>query len=517
MGDRTVRDPEGGHDVVVAGAGNAALTAALAAAEAGARVLVLEKAPRAERGGNSRFSGGLFRFAYRDIQDIRAVLPSVDPATVVVEPYPPDAYYRDTMRVTEGLADPELTRVLVDESLPTMLWMGSLGVRWELSEIFGVRVGDVTHYPPGAVIQALHAGVGLVHDLFGAVERRGIPIRYETAVRRLLSEGGRVSGVVVDGPGGEEAIRAGALILAAGGFEANGEMRRRHLGPEWERVKVRGTRFDTGEVLAAALEIGAQAVGEWDGCHATPIDANAPSPGELALTDKTNRLSYPFGIMVNERGERFADEGESLATHTYAKTGRAILAQPEAIAFQVFDRQTLHLLEPRYSTGTPIRAETLEELADRLGVPRARLATTVRAFNEAVNDVPFDPTILDGKSTTGLTPPKSNWAVPLNRPPYVAYAVTCGITFTYGGVKIDAAARVLDRQGAAIPGLFATGEMTGGFFYRNYPGGAGLMRGAVFGRIAGRNAARESGVEGGRGAPAVKDAQRRQIGGVGRE
>jgi tricarballylate dehydrogenase len=193
--------------------------------------------------------------------------------------------------------------------------------------------------------------------------------------------------------------------------------------------------------------------------------------------------------MINLRGERFMDEGESFATHTYAKTGRAVLAQPGARAFEVFDQQALHLLEPRYATGEPMVSDTLEDLASHLGVPCEAFVRTVHTFNKSVNDRSFDPATLDGKATRGLEPRKSNWALPLNTPPYVAYPVSCGITFTFGGVRIDRQARVLDEHGVPIPGLHATGELTGGFFYRNYPGGAGLMRGAVFGRIAGQTAA----------------------------
>lgn len=478
------------YDVLVVGAGNAALTAALAAAEAGARVLVLEKASRAERGGNSRFSGALFRFAYQDLGDIQALVPDLDREAVRVSPYPADAYYQDTMRVTDGRADPELTRVLVDRSLETMLWLRDIGVQWELTELFRVQVGGVTHYPPGAVVQARHAGVGLTADLFRAVEHRGIPIFYETPMERLLVESGRVVGVVVSQGEREESIPAQAVVIAAGGFEASRELRGEYLGQEWRRVKVRGTRHNTGEVLRAALDAGGQPYGQWDGCHATPIDADAPDPGDLKLTDRTNRLSYPWGITVNLRGERFVDEAEDIASHTYARTGRAVLGQPRAIAYQLFDQQTLHLLEARYATATPVQADTLEALAEKLGLPAARLAATVGAYNDAIGAEPFNPATRDGKTTTGLRPPKSNWALPLNSPPYVAYGVTCGITFTFGGVRIDTQAGVLDAHGERISGLFATGELTGGFFYGNYPGGAGLMRGAVFGRLAGHHAAR---------------------------
>ncbi|MGH2374091.1 MAG: FAD-dependent tricarballylate dehydrogenase TcuA [bacterium] len=489
-----------GHDIVVVGAGNAALTAAIAAHDLGASVLVLEKAPHALRGGNTRFSGAVFRFVYANRDEVLGLLPAPPEETVEVEAYPPERYTADIMRVTGGLADPVLTRTFVDRSLETINWMRDLGVKWELSEIFGVRDGNRRRFPPGLVLQTRGAGLGLSAALFRAAESRGIEIAYENkAVNLGLDDDGAIAGLVVRRPTGRSPegyhdVEARAVILGSGGFEANPEMRARHLGAGWDAVTVRGTEFNTGEMLVAALKIGAQPYGQWDGCHATPVDATAPAVGDLRLTDKTNRLSYPYGIMVNIHGRRFVDEGEDFSQYTYAKIGRAILAQPHNRAWQLFDQQTIDLLEERYRTGEPVRAASVDELADAIGVPPVALGETVRAFNAAAGAAAgvrlFDPGVRDGRGTQGLDPPKSHWAVPLLRPPYVAYPVTCGITFTYGGIRVDERARVLDTKGRVIRGLYATGEITGGFFYFNYPAGAGLMRGAVFGRIAGEEAAR---------------------------
>jgi len=479
------------RDVVVVGAGNAALTAAIAAREAGASVLVLEKAPFELRGGNTRFSGGVFRFAYSALEEVLRLLPERPDADVEAEAYPADRFYADIMRTSGGKADPLLTGILVERSTETVQWMHDLGVEWELTEIFGVREGRRWRFPPGMLLRSRGEGLGLSNGLFSIAESLGIEIAYETKGLRLQTDSaGRIRGIAVRSPAGSGEVATPAVVLASGGFEANPELRARYLGVGWDTVTVRGTAYNTGEMLLAGLEAGAQPYGHWSGCHATPVDATAPPVGDLRLTDKTNRLSYPYGIMVNLDGWRFVDEGEEFSQYTYAKIGRAILAQPHNRAWQIFDQQTVHLLEERYATGRPVQADTIEALALAIGVPRAALVETVRAFNAAAPAGHFQPAVRDGRATAGLQPPKSNWAVPLERPPFVAYPVTCGITFTYGGLRVDEQARVLDTENHVIPGLFATGEITGGFFYFNYPAGAGLMRGAVFGRIAGGGAAR---------------------------
>jgi tricarballylate dehydrogenase len=260
---------------------------------------------------------------------------------------------------------------------------------------------------------------------------------------------------------------------------------------------VRGTRFNTGDGLRMALEIGASPFGNWSGCHACGWDRNAPEFGELAIGDQFEKHSYPLGILVNADGRRFVDEGADFHSFTYAKYGRAVLEQPGQFAWQVFDAKVLHLLRPEYGIArvTKVRAQTLEELAGKLEDVNAEgFLRTVRAFNAAVRaDVPFDPYTRDGRGTVGLEPKKSNWANAIDQPPFEAYATTCGITFTFGGLRVDADAQVLDHDAAKIAGLYAAGEMVGGIFYFNYPSGAGLVSGAVFGRLAGASAARGRG------------------------
>jgi tricarballylate dehydrogenase len=312
---------------------------------------------------------------------------------------------------------------------------------------------------------------------------------YGSPAHDLIVEGRTVKGVRVQQEDRFVDVE-GVVVLGAGGFEANPELRERYLGAGWDLVKVRGTRFNMGAMLMRAMDAGAQSAGHWGGAHASPQDYDCPPVGDLAMTDKMSRYSYPYALMVNIHGQRFIDEGEDELVKTYAKTGAAIREQPQGKAFQIFDAKTVHLLEPRYETGEPIVADSLEELEKVLGIPEGALLKTVRGFNAATHDGRFDPFVNDGLSASPEGQPvKSNWALPLDTAPYTVYPVTCGITFTYGGLKIDEDARVIDKAGNVMPGLYATGELTGGFFFHNYPAGAGLVRGAVFGRIAGGNAA----------------------------
>jgi tricarballylate dehydrogenase len=485
------------YDVVVVGGGNAALCAALAAREGGASVLVLEKAPEPERGGNSFFTAGGFRFAHRGLEDLRRdVLPDLseqEAGSVVIPPYPEDAFYDDLMRLTEHRSDPDLAHHLVTRSRPTIVWMRGQGIRWIL--MFGrqsYKVGDKHHFWGGLTVEAVGGGPGLVQALYERAEKTGVEIRYGVGARQLLLDGrGAVRGVVTRGPEGFGEIPCRAVVLASGGFEANPEWRVRYLGPDWDLARVRGTRHNVGDGIRMALEIGAQPYGHWSSCHAVAWDLNAPPFGDRRVGDMFQKHSYPLGIIVNIRGQRFVDEGADLRNYTYAKYGREILKQPQQAAFQIFDQKTVPLLREEYRIREVTRAEapTIEELARKLEIDVEGLVRTVREFNAAVQEGPFNPAILDGKSTRGITPPKSNWAQRIDVPPYVGFAVTCGITFTFGGLRVNTRAQVLDTEDRPIPGLYAAGELVGGLFYHNYPGGSGLMAGAVFGKTAGDSAA----------------------------
>jgi tricarballylate dehydrogenase len=376
-----------------------------------------------------------------------------------------------------------------------MRWMQRKGVRF--MPIWGrqaYRVDGRFRFWGGLTVEAWGGGPGLVQSLYALARSTGVVIEFGARATELITGDEGVAGVRYRQAGRTLAAGARAVVLACGGFESNTEWRTRYLGPGWELAKVRGTRFNTGEGLRMALEIGAASFGAWSGCHAVAWDRNAPEFGDLAVGDGFQKHSYPLGVMLNAGGERFVDEGADFRNYTYAKYGRAILAQPGQFAWQVFDAKVAPLLRDEYRIrqATRVRAESLEALVARLdGVDPAGALATLKAFNAAVRSgAPFDPNVKDGRGTTGIEPPKSNWANPIDAPPFEAFAVTCGVTFTFGGLRIDRDARVIDADGAPIEGLYAAGELVGGLFYNNYPGGSGLMAGAVFGRIAGSAAAR---------------------------
>jgi tricarballylate dehydrogenase len=488
----------GGYDVVVVGAGNAAFSAALAARESVERVLVLEKAPREWRGGNSYFTAGAFRTTFESLEELRPLLDEMSEeelARTEAPPYTKEDFRADMKRLTQGRCDEKLTSVLVNEAAEITRWLREKGIRWRLMyDRQSFEIGGKRRFWGGLVLGTVGGGKGLIEQHLAAATANGIEVRYEHTVCGLLrDDAGAVVGVTAKSPAGKEDIEAGAVVLACGGFESNPRMRAAYLGPNWDIAKVRGTPYNTGEGLQIALDVGALPYGHWSGCHAVAWDAAAPPSGDLELTNLLTKQSYPIGIVVNAEGRRFVDEGADFRNFTYAKYGAEILRQPGGLAYQLFDAKTEPLLRQDEYTAPGVsrfEARTIRDLAEKMGLDPDALEQTVEGFNAAVLPGEFNPAIKDGKRTEGIRPPKSNWAQPLDSPPFYGFAVTCGITFTFGGLGIDEDARVLDQSGQPIPGLHAAGELVGGLFYHNYPGGSGLTSGAVFGRRAGRSASK---------------------------
>jgi len=479
-------------DVLVVGAGNAAMSAAVAAREQGADVVVLEKAPKSQRGGNSALTVHM-RFPYQGVEDLVPLLSDVGEEetrslTERVSAYTESDYYDDIMAVTDGQSDPTLAQMLVTEAYKTVLWMRSYGHAWIPS-----------HDSPTSanVVSFDGGGFAMQERWFRAAKRLGIPVHYETTALELMQDrAGKVTRVIARTGDRDVQFKARTVILACGSFESSPEMRAQHLGTGWDKVKLRGVPFNTGDGLNMALELGAQPNGSWSTCHASPQDSKRPDydvPGPGVSGVYWSRYSYPFGITVNVDGRRFVDEGETWRGLTYAKTGRAILSQPGGIAFQIFDAdQRRKGLIRGYEDAIGYKSSTLDGLARDLGLRDVRtFQETIREFNESIQESEFHPFRLDGKSTSGITPPKSNWALPIATPPFEAYPTICGMTFTYGGLKITPSAEVLHESDRIIPGLYAAGEMVGGLWHDNYPSGGGMMAGAVFGRIAGAKAAQQ--------------------------
>ena len=448
-------------DVIVVGKGNAALCAALAARDEGARVAMLEAAPEDESGGNSRFAGGVMRFAYDSVEDLQKVsdIPEDEIRSVDWESNTREQFYDDLYKVTSFRTDPELSEILITRSLDAMIWLRSQGARFvpnyrhQSAVVNGKRkfFGRMPLWMSGG-------GPGLVQSLTDTAVKKGIDIYYETRAVSLNYDGERVLGAYAKRHGKPLEFAARAVILACGGFEANPEWRTRYLGPGWELAKVRGTRFNVGDGLRMALDIGACPYGNWSGRHAVSWERYAPEFGDLSLPESSYRHSFPLSLMINADGKRFVDEGAEFYNYTYAKYGGEVLKQPGQFAYQVFDAKVHELLRPEYGhkNVTRVTGNTLEELAAKMeGVNAEAFLRTVREFNAAVRkDVPFNHSVKDGRCTVGIEPPKSNWAHPLDTPPFEAYAVTCGITFTFGGLRIvPETGQVLDVNFHPIAGL----------------------------------------------------------------
>jgi tricarballylate dehydrogenase len=453
------------YDVAVIGGGNAGLSAALAARQAGASVIVLEGAPRDLRGGNSRHT--------RNLRCAHAA-----PTDVLTESYSEDEFLADLMRVTNGEADDPLARLLVDRSAGCPAWMARFGVRFQPSLSGTLHLSRTNAF-------FLGGGKALMNSYYASAARAGICVVYEADVVGLDIDGREFRAASVRVDGRTEKIRAGAVVLAAGGFEANIDWLREIWGGAADNFIIRGTPYNKGTILKLLLDAGAQAVGDPAQCHAIAVDARAPrfDGGIVTRLD-----SLPFGIVVNKYGERFYDEGEDAWPKRYAIWGRLIASQPDQIAFSIVDAKAVGTFMP--SVFPPIAASSISDLAVALGLPADRLEETVASFNRAVRPGSFNHTTLDDCRTEGVVPLKSHWAQRLDTPPFWGYPLRPGITFTYLSVRVDDRARVLMADGAPARNIYAAGEiMAGNILRRGYIAGIGMTIGTVFGRIAGEQSA----------------------------
>lgn len=431
--------------------------------------------------------------------------------------YTPQDFTADLHRTTTHRTDPTLASTLVSSSLPSVRWLHALGVRFQLSfNRQSYRIGPRHRFWGGLALKTADGGKGLVADLLAAAARHDVAVRFSSALVALVTDDRhpeRVVGAVVRHGGADSVVRcAGGVVLAAGGFEASPALRAQYLGPGWDLALVRGSPFNTGDALCVARrDVGARVAGNWSGCHSVAWDAEAPRDGgDRAVTNEYTKSGYPLGVMVNVVGERFVDEGVDFRNYTYAKFGRAVLGQPEGVAFQVWDREGSAMLreeEYRPEIVRRITADTVEELARKcaeVGLQNpGKFVQTVKRYNEAVYahrkknpERTFNPAVKDGVATDSgmLDLPKSNWALPIEKPPFLAVKVGCGITFTFGGLAVEpeTAAVISEASGKPVEGLYAVGEMLGGLYYGNYPGGSGLTAGTVWGRRAGNEAAKRA-------------------------
>ena len=462
--------PEVECDVAVIGGGIAGLSAAITAMHEGAEVILLEKAPKLQRGGNTAIADAQIRYPHEADEYCPTGQTKED-------------FFNAFMKVSRGRANKELIRVIVDNAADVVDWLTELGVQWEKG------------YPnvAGYRRQPVGGGWQLVDTLYKHLERGGVHVAYGTAAEKLLTDRtGCVIGVRALEPDGYTDVKArGGVVIASGGFEANVEMRVRYLGRFMDNVILRGSRYNTGEGLKMALEIGAQPAGQWGDFHSAVLDARS-TPFECGVTAI---YIFQLGLFIDEDGERFLDEGEDFRDQTYVKFSKAIMNHKSGVVFNVFDNK-VRTEDPDAwkrairTSEEPYEAETIRELAKIINVPPERMEQTIQAYNSACQPGTFDPLRLDGLCTKSLAVNKSNWARPLDTQPFLAYPVTGGITFTFGGLKANTNAQVIHTSGRAIPGLYVAGEPMGELYYYNYMGATSVLRGAVFGRIAGQHAAR---------------------------
>ena len=454
-------------DVVIVGGGNAALCAALMARESGASVLLLESSPRAWRGGNSQHTRNL-----RCMHD--------GPEDVLVESYSEEEYWQDLLKVTGGLTDETLARLVIRASATCRPWMVKHGVRFQPPLSGALHVARTNAF-------FLGGGKALVNAFYRSAEALGVQIRYDTAVDAIEMEDGRF----IAARSGQQRFEGRACVLAAGGFESNREWLREAWGQnadgEWpaDNFLIRGTRFNMGVLLKLMIDAGADSIGDPSQSHCVAIDARAPLY-DGGICTRIDCVS--LGVVVNRAAERFYDEGEDFWPKRYAIWGRLVAQQSQQIGYSIIDAKAIGRFMPPVFPGT--RADTLDDLARQLGLPRAQFVQTITEYNAACRVGTFNHTTLDDCHTEGLAPPKTHWALPLDTPPYFGYALKPGVTFTYLSLKTDAHAAVYFDEKPS-DNLFVAGEMmAGNVLGKGYTAGVGMSIGTAFGRIAGTEAAR---------------------------
>jgi tricarballylate dehydrogenase len=457
------------YDVLVAGGGNAALCAAITARQAGASVLLVESAPRAFRGGNSRHTRNL-----RAMHD--------RPNEVLTDEYKEDEYWDDLLRVTGGQTDEALARMTIRASSGVFGWMKAAGVRFQPSLTGTLNLGRTNAF-------FLGGGKALVNAYYLTAEKLGVEILYDTEVVAINLDDGAARSVDITYKGFPETIRARCVVASSGGFQANLDWMREYWGDAVDNFVIRGTPYNRGRVLKNLLDQGVGAVGDPTQFHAVALDARAPKfDGGI-----TTRLdSVPYSVVVNRNGERFYDEGEDVWPKRYAIWGRLIAQQSGQIAYSICDAKAFPLFMP--SVFPAMKANSLEELAIQMTLDPVKVRETIDAFNRAVKPGQvFDNLKLDGNATDGLTPNKTNWARAVDEPPFYGYPLRPGITFTYLSVRVNDKAQVLMENGQPAANLFASGEiMSGNLLGKGYLAGFGMTIGTVFGRIAGQEAARRA-------------------------
>jgi tricarballylate dehydrogenase len=474
-------------DCIVVGCGIAGLTASVAAAERGARVLVIERAGFDERGGNTRYTEAFLRMKSEtevadDFEDHFAANAGghLDPALVAMTAGPRQSW--PSILRSLGFADPELVTTFAREVPPTIAWLKGLGVRFDFLPVPFLTKSAPKMMPVGG-------GLALIEVLASRAEALGVEFRYETtATDLILDDRGAVAGLrVIARSAGRSELRGGAVVLACGGFEGNPEMLAQYLGPQsvYLRPVARGGHFNKGEGIRMALRIGAAQCGEYGNYHAEPVD---PRSGMA----EASVFIFPYGIIVNRQGRRFTDEAPGPVDATYEGISRQIPGQPGGIAFAILDGKVDEIENWRVAVRSDqpaVEAGDVAGLAARLGLPPQPLIATIDAYNRACRPGRFAPRELDGLATVGLDPPKSNWARPLDRAPYRAFPMISANVFTFGGLKINGDAQVIDNDGEAIPNLYAAGEVVG-LYYGAYTGATSVLKGATFGRLAGEHVAR---------------------------